>query len=417
MHRETSGTVSALAVYLGYLVVGMIGNLATADAQVPESASQDWESRPHLQGVVQLRIGEPLGAPENIFGSIAGIATGNDGRIYVADGQATRVRVYDRNGEFLFDIGRAGQGPGEFLGTFDSPCSPRLEGSQLWLVSRPYWVEVFRIGAEGADHVESIRTPEGEVTCRKPMFTEDGKTGITVIRSGAQKPVAHIYLDSLGEVSHQMAMPEPKSARALGWAHATLPDPNDPGDIEWAFPSPFSPEEITANSPNGGYAHVVTSDYQIQLYDEGGAPIAEIRRDVSGPPLTSEEVAYSRERLDSYRSGMPDVPGANFTGYTIRDRKPPVRDIWFDESGRLWVEVWPGPDHPAARLAHVYDQTPTLLFTAEWDGNIDLSSGVIRGCLGVGTEELEYETSGVTRIHFAAADEQRNGRSVCSDHR
>jgi len=37
------------------------------------------------------------------------------GRIYVVDSQVPTVRVYDWGGGHLFDIGRKGEGPGEFI--------------------------------------------------------------------------------------------------------------------------------------------------------------------------------------------------------------------------------------------------------------------------------------------------------------
>ena len=43
-----------------------------------------------------------------------GVACGPDGRVYVTDADQRRVKVFDAQGRFLTQFGRAGEGPGEF---------------------------------------------------------------------------------------------------------------------------------------------------------------------------------------------------------------------------------------------------------------------------------------------------------------
>jgi hypothetical protein len=64
--------------------------------------------------VEELSIGVESGADEYMFGSIRGIAVDDHGNIYVADGRPAIVRKYDGAGTFLTNIGRQGQGPGEY---------------------------------------------------------------------------------------------------------------------------------------------------------------------------------------------------------------------------------------------------------------------------------------------------------------
>lgn len=45
-----------------------------------------------------------------------GLAVDNEGRLYVGDNGGCVIKVYDRNGGFLFQFGRLGTGPGEFGG-------------------------------------------------------------------------------------------------------------------------------------------------------------------------------------------------------------------------------------------------------------------------------------------------------------
>lgn len=60
------------------------------------------------------RIGSFDGDTWETFGEIAGTAFDGAGNLYVLDRQASRITVVDRDGAFVREIGRAGEGPGEF---------------------------------------------------------------------------------------------------------------------------------------------------------------------------------------------------------------------------------------------------------------------------------------------------------------
>ena len=49
-----------------------------------------------------------------LFGVITAIAVGADGNVYLLDAQLSVVHVFDGDGNFLREIGREGEGPGEF---------------------------------------------------------------------------------------------------------------------------------------------------------------------------------------------------------------------------------------------------------------------------------------------------------------
>lgn len=66
--------------------------------------------------VEDLRIGRSEGPAEYLFASIADIAQHPDGSVFLVDESraSTFVRHYDGDGNHLNDVGRMGQGPGEF---------------------------------------------------------------------------------------------------------------------------------------------------------------------------------------------------------------------------------------------------------------------------------------------------------------
>ncbi len=64
--------------------------------------------------VEELRIGSVDGGCD-AFGQVFSLTTDDQGRIYVADFQASEIRVFSPEGECLRTFGRAGEGPGEFV--------------------------------------------------------------------------------------------------------------------------------------------------------------------------------------------------------------------------------------------------------------------------------------------------------------
>jgi hypothetical protein len=75
-----------------------------------------WTSRQQWQLEEVLRIGAVDGDPRYVFGRIDDVAVGTDGRIYVRDGLAKNIRVFDSSGGYDNTLGRPGFGPGEFMG-------------------------------------------------------------------------------------------------------------------------------------------------------------------------------------------------------------------------------------------------------------------------------------------------------------
>jgi hypothetical protein len=127
--RNATGLTGASRVrpeWLAIIVAGLAacgGSDASRDAyEVADSAgitivtsfAPSWGDEPlRIEPVPVLRIGDGGAAPYQ-FGAIGGAALLPDGRIAVADRQASEVRVFDRDGAHVQTFGRPGEGPGEF---------------------------------------------------------------------------------------------------------------------------------------------------------------------------------------------------------------------------------------------------------------------------------------------------------------
>ncbi|MBL8961552.1 MAG: hypothetical protein JNJ98_16955, partial [Gemmatimonadetes bacterium] len=63
-----------------------------------------------------VRIGGAGGTGPTELAQVLGVARLRDGRVVIADGGSTELRVFAPDGSFLRSIGRKGLGPGEFDG-------------------------------------------------------------------------------------------------------------------------------------------------------------------------------------------------------------------------------------------------------------------------------------------------------------
>ena len=81
------------------------------DAEVGLLVPDQWLLSPEPEVTIGLLDGDP----DYLFGRISDGVLLPGGEIAVADRRLRTVRVYDSSGTFLRDLGRPGEGPGEFM--------------------------------------------------------------------------------------------------------------------------------------------------------------------------------------------------------------------------------------------------------------------------------------------------------------
>lgn len=86
----------------------------------PERAAE-WSAarRALLDATPVISVGTPDGTGPDLLGSIAAAASDADGNVYILDGIAEEVLVFDAAGDFLHRVGGKGEGPEEFLNVRD----------------------------------------------------------------------------------------------------------------------------------------------------------------------------------------------------------------------------------------------------------------------------------------------------------
>jgi hypothetical protein len=341
----------------------------TAHAQQVQVVRADgppaWGTR--LRVVEDLRIGALEGAEHLTFGSISGVAVGRNGEIYIADRQVPAIRMFDARGRFVRNIGRTGEGPGEYrvigglrtlrdgrVALWDN----RLGRITLWSATGEYLTahrvasglfsaDVFEVDHQGQFYVKtSMRRAAGQ--------SDDFQMGwIRVATSGS-------VLDTLAIPT----LPEAPASFVLS--------------TSVGYDRPFVTDLVTHMSPLGYLITGRNDRYAFQL-NRIGTPALRIERSFTPLRLGRDEkreweawADFFEERVANPTSSNPRIiaPPPRKVSYTIPDVKPAYSEFRTDGSGRIWVRRYveaqrrpepPRPQQPGApaRPPHVWKEPPT----------------------------------------------------------
>lgn len=113
----------------------------------PERATE-WSAarRALLDATPVTSIGTLDGTGPDLLGSITAAASDADGNVYILDGIAEEVRIFDAAGDFLHRVGGKGEGPEEFLNVRDLV---RLSDGRLVVGQSGAPAKVLEPGPEG----------------------------------------------------------------------------------------------------------------------------------------------------------------------------------------------------------------------------------------------------------------------------
>jgi hypothetical protein len=332
--------------------------------------------------VEELAIGVDVGADEYMFGRVESIAVAADETIYVSDAQATIVRVYDGDGNFVRNVGGEGQGPGEY-------------GSAPGLGLLPDGRLVARDGGR-----VSLFSGDGEYLDSFPV--EIGIARLLVDRDNSiyvprWEGAVEVKYSLEGEELERVSMP-PRAAE--GPSFTVIRGINA-----------FAVETHSALSPLGYLVTGRNDVYDIELHEPEGT--IHLRRDLAPIPLAQEEraewEALRQDFLDQARAR--NIPGVEID--PIPDVKPFFRDIHVGEDGRVWVwrHVAAEKRDDVAPLAERPEQ-PLLTWREPWTYDVFEPDGTFLGSVVV-PERLRPFVFRGDRIWGSLIDDEGVERVVC----
>ena len=337
-----------------------------------------------------------------LFGQVDGLVLLADGRFIVADRHTRRVTMYSDGGLFISQIGGSGEGPGEFDRASVMAVDP---SDRLWVFTygmrQPQEYVVFSLAERSASFVTSVSVEERKtLTSLRPAFGPDGLVGVTVhdvTVHGERLHGRRLWLAENGAVVREHPLPKHATPDELGHRFAQLRGARE-GRYLYSVVPPFAPRDWLAQAPSGQYARCVTARYEIDLYNADGERLRQIVRDQLGPQVSTAERRREQFMVDSVKASLPEL---EYPTVPIADRKPAVKYIWYDDDGRLWVQLWEEHGESVAR-AHVYDGGGDFLFDAEWPLDVSLTNGAIRGDAAVGVALGRFEVPEIVRMTFYA---------------
>ncbi|WP_419165782.1 hypothetical protein [Candidatus Palauibacter sp.] len=366
-----------------------------------------------VRGAIDLTIGRTEADERYLFGRILGLALDALGRIYVSDRQIGSVRGYGSAGEFLFQLGRTGDGPLEYKRYPSSTAI--LPDGHLWIVSFEDKVlradpaqndvsaglEVVPVGSSRSWLYDGLLALDAERMLIATGGEPDRRDGLrrrrVSLRDGR----------TVSKTNPWALQPTPEE---MGWrlspkfSRAELAEAEEWNAVGYLYglggPPPYGTDRLMAFSTDGRVALAVTTTYRVDIYDSLLRPVTVIERDERGPQLTAAErrnagvlMADRRREEKYYPYGDGDIP----------DRKPPLRDLWFDRDGRLWVERYLA-NEPREQGADVYGADGNHLFSTEWPRGVDFGLGAIRGDTGLGIQTDALGIQRVARVRFGGEE-------------
>lgn len=370
------------------LVAITVAASATSAAQI--SAPVRW------RGSIDLSIGGTDADDNSSFGQLSGLAVDKSGRIFTADAQDNQIRVFSPTGDFVTRIGRVGSGPLEFkrLATIaigpDALLWARDEGNARILA-----IDVAVSPARGIKNIPMQNFNGGS---RLPMtFIADGSLVDETIwfdKSIDRFRPLRLRRTVAGTLSRTDTLPIPDGAFA-GFHKVTQVQKNasgkEVGMSERSYGQPFGAQWLRAYGPNGLRADVITSRYEIRIFDLNERLVRTIKRAVLPIAVSPRERNKSDSSLRAIKQQLPfGVPSA----------KAPIVGINWTQEGQLWVER--AMADGAAREADVFDQAGRWIAVAEWPRAIDLLNGfpVIVGTTVTAVATDENDVARIVRLRF-----------------
>lgn len=299
----------------------------------------------------ELRIGRE-DDPDHALVPVGGLAVTEDGRVLVSQPQDRAIRVFDREGRFLQRLGRAGDGPGEFL---------RLGiigvlGGTIWAVDcrEVCFVQFFD---DGGTWLDRIQTPRLE----RPFI---GGQSYYPLPDGGMLAAAASVGDII-ETSHEQPWLRSDSDGAVV---DTLPGRLSPG-IVIIENRVTLPDGRTVESPAGashpfaarswmGIAPDQSSLVRAQAIpaeDDGSAAILLVRFTPDGDTVATGELSLPRRPIPpAVADSALDAQVARLAGplggeerarreltsrVSVPDYYPPLRSLVVTKEGGSWLAL------------------------------------------------------------------------------
>lgn len=336
----------AIAVVAVVLLTGACGS-ETAEAPTDESlvverttdadgvttvrnvSGSTWGGPAHL--AEELSIGVLEADEAYMLGRVGGLWV-TDAEVYVVDVQVPAIRVYDHEGRHLRDIGRQGQGPGEYGRPGDVAV---LADGTVVLNDRGNRRLVFfdaagqplRTWSADEGYVFGVTAlDDGRALLRRgiPKETRGGESARVILHHGAVAP-----LSADGEPGELRLVPELDLEE-----EPLIIEEGGRGIMFGSGGILFRPTRHWTARPDGAIVVGVSDDYRFEIHGADGA-VTIVSRYWDPVPLDSGEIDYAIARVEGQVRQM--FPAWTYDGPPPPTTRPAYDGLTADRDSRVWA--------------------------------------------------------------------------------
>lgn len=381
------------------LLAGMLASCVAGDAdrgdvvlrdstgiQIVETRRGQWPAGREwrVPAPPRLEIGVIEGDPAYQLFRVTGATRLRDGRIVVANGGTSQLRVYDAEGRFVGEAGGAGEGPGEFRalwgiwpyrgdsllawdgrlrrvsiydGSVQFGRSARLERPGF----NPRMLGAFPDGSV-VTFDEQLEVPDAGPREQYGVFARHGPEGA--------------FLDSIARYP----------------TYTTVPVKSPDGSDGFISVETFGARTAAAVAP-AKFVVGTARDYELRVHSPGGLLVRLIRWRGPDRTVRAEDVAkYREEILESARNvDELRLRRAEIEQTPVASEFPAHRLLHVDRSGNLWVESYPRPGESGPRTWTVFDAAGRMLGDVALPERLWIFEIGEDYVLGVERDELDVE--------------------------
>lgn len=302
---------------------GRIDTLPSGIVVVTNPATGVWDSASAWRVIEELRIGTLDGLGPDLFGQINALEVDAAGRIYVIEGQAQELRVFDADGRHVRTIGRKGGGPEEFNQPIGMAWAP--DGT-LWVVD-PQNNRISVIDTAGT-FVTSHYALGGFVYMPWPGGFDTGGTFYNYApdMSGGGFRMLLVRYDSALNPIDSIRPPHYEGPENF---FELL---RDRGRMRTGVP--FSPSLDWELTPQGDFWFAMTGPYELYHRAADGDTLRRVTRAFEPVSVTSEDVDSAVAGLEWFTS-----QGGKVDRSRIPSVKPAIGGLIVADDGSLWIEL------------------------------------------------------------------------------
>ncbi len=268
--------------------------------------------------VEEASIGVDIGEDPYMLGRITAVWATDD-RIFAVDYDGPSVRVFDFDGKFVMEIGREGEGPGEFR----NPNSVVVSSAGLIYVREGFPGGRINVYDPEGNYIET-RRGDPMLASAAPMVITDDDVVFTQTRTDQESGSSGMGVAGRDGIEGERLEPPEFTVES---ASVFVNDRVSLG-------LPFLPRVTSAMAPSRAMVGGYPAEYRFEIHNPDGTIIV-VERSFEPVAVDPDEAEWQRRA--TIRSGRQFEPGWNWSGDEIPTTKPAYSRLQVDRNGRVWV--------------------------------------------------------------------------------